>query len=116
MEYNSFLKKIIDDGIEAVKRDYADSPEKAKGAVEGFEACRDKQPHELLQLLLDSNRRAGEAHFNADIDKYWELRCFALEVEWTCNCVSAALLSNNLPIITHPTARGVIKAAEILNN
>lgn len=57
MNYNDFLNRIIDDGITAAKRDYENSPDKLKGAVAGFEACRGKSPPELFELL----REAGEA-------------------------------------------------------
>ena len=51
-----------------------------------------------------------------DIERYWRVRCFALEVEWTCNVVSAALVNQGLgEAIVPPTARGVMQAARILN-
>ena len=37
---------------------------------------------------------------------YWYARCFALEVEWVCNVVSAMLMNEGRPTIVTPTARG----------
>ena len=56
------------------------------------------------------------------VDDYWEARCYALEVEWVANVVSAALVSaamlcggkTAIPVIITPTTRGMMKAREIL--
>lgn len=40
--------------------------------------------------------------------------CFQMEVEWVLNCLSAADIDRT-PLLSHlPTARGVMKAAEVL--
>jgi hypothetical protein len=121
--YEAFLTRVIDDGIEAARRDYADKPEKLRGAVAGFEACRGKSPVEL-KVLLDRTHMAshdlsaqafalgpgrGEA-----LKEFWETRCYEAEVEWVCNCVSAMLMNEGLPVIVQPTARGVLRADEVL--
>lgn len=112
--YNDFLNRIIDDGIDAVQIDYKDSPDKLRGAIAGFEACRDKNPGELAQLLTDARKAQHEAYRDLDVNDYWRVVCYAAEIEWTCNCVSAALANEDQPVIVMPTARGMMKAAEIL--
>lgn len=119
MTYDDFLTRIIDDGIEAAKADYT-KPEQAthlKGAVAGFEACRGKPPAGLVILLGEAHKRTMEA-YGEDVLDYWERRCFELEVEWVTNCVSALLVNQGgLPLTSyHPTARGVMKAAEVLGS
>lgn len=116
MNYSSFLERIIDDGIEAAKKSYSRPKDSHKlaGSLSGFEACRGKGPAELKELLEDCRRRTGMAHQESSDEAYWMVRCFELEVEWVCNVVSAALMNQNEPIIIPPTARGLIKAAEII--
>ena len=88
MKYLDFLAKIVDDGIEAAKRDYEGMPDKLRGSVAGFEACRGKDPVALAKLLEEARGRTREATLK-HVPGYREIRCFELEVEWTCNCVSA---------------------------
>lgn len=130
MTYEEFLARIIDDGIEAARRDYAKKTRAAhlRGAVAGFEACRGKSPIELKVLLdracmashdahdeLVQGRRASPGSTRpANLAGYWEARCYELEVEWVCNCVSAMLYNEGHPVIVPPTARGTIRAAEVL--
>lgn len=117
MNYETFLTRIINDGIVAAKRDYAHDPMKQKGAVAGFEACRGKSPAELAQLrhdAADATRKARFGDGSKPVDNYWEVRCFEAEVEWTCNCVSAVMSNEGLPTIVTPTARGFLKAAEVV--
>lgn len=113
VDYNEFLNKVIDDGIEAAKEDYASRPEKLKGSIEGFEACRGKNPLELAEVLKQASKKTHEARMNR-VPNYWEIRCFEAEVEWVCNCVSAILMNQGLPTIISPTARGYMKAAQIV--
>ena len=121
MEFNAFLARVIDDGIEAARRDYKRPEQKSKleGSIEGFEACRDKSPAELADLLQKAHVRAQTAYFRVNEkeisdEEYWKVRCFEAEVEWTCNCVSAILMNEGKPVIVNPTARGVLKAAEVV--
>jgi len=113
MDYMTFLSRVVDDGIEAARRDYEGKADKLKGSVEGFEACRGKSPAELAGLLQSSRKKSAEAQMER-AENYWEIRCFELEVEWTCNVVSSALQNQGLPAIVTPTARGYMKAASIL--
>jgi hypothetical protein len=113
MEYEKFLTKVVDDGIEAARKSYAERPDKLRGAVAGFESCRGKSPEELRSAL----ETAGKATQMARVcraDNYWEVRCFEAEIEWVCNVVSAAMLSQNAQTVITPTARGMLKAADIL--
>ncbi len=113
MEYETFLTKVVDDGVEAARKSYASRPDKLRGSIAGFEACRGKSPEELKTML----EAAGVGTMAASIcraDNYWEVRCHELEIEWVCNVMSAALQSQNAATIVTPTARGLMKAASIL--
>lgn len=115
-DYFAFLGRIIDDGIAAVRIDYKDrEPYWTEGAVAGFEACRGLTVIELTELLIRA-RRVGQRAFRqrTNVARYWRVRAFESEVEWVCNVVSAALWNVGAPPIITPTARGVMKAAEIL--
>lgn len=123
MTYEEFLTKAIDKGIDAAKRDYTKPEDKARleGSIEGFEACRGKNPLELRQLMWDARvktqaayRRVNEKEISDD--EYWKIRCFEAEVEWTCNVVSAILTNSGGPSLDPlmPTARAVICASEIV--
>jgi hypothetical protein len=115
-DYFAFLDRIIDDGIAAVREDYKHrKPFWIEGGVAGFEACRDKTIVELAQLLERARRVGQRAHRQrTDVARYWRIRAYESEVEWVCNVVSAALWNSGQSTIITPTARGVMKAAEIL--
>ncbi len=123
MQHEAFLTRIIDDGVAAARRDYAgDLPRdvaKRMGALAGFEACRGKNPVQLV-ALLDQARQdtvsAMRTRMNdaSQVNNYWRQRCYELEVEWVCNVVSSALWNQGQATIVTPTARGLLKAAEIL--
>ena len=115
MEYKDFLNQIIDGGIAGAKRDYKRPDQKLllDGSIVGFEACRDKNPIELADLLETAQRKSHEAKLNQAED-YWYHRGFVLEVEWVCNVVSAMQMNSGPPTIIPPTARGVMRAAEIV--
>lgn len=86
---------------------------KREGAVAGFEACRNKTVFELRQQLHLAANLADIARAT-DRERYWYHRCFHAEIEWVCNVVSACLQNQGLDIIVIPTARGFLKAAEII--
>jgi hypothetical protein len=122
MPYEDFLARVIDDGIAAAKADYSDR-NKLAGALAGFEQCRDRYPHELATLLEEARRATAHAYADRECgySGYWYTRCRELEIEWVCNVVSAALTFAVVPPgpitrtpIVPPTARAVMKAAEIL--
>jgi len=121
LSFGGLRERVIDEGIEAVRRDYtrADQKEKLEGSVAGFEGCRGLDQNELADLLTTArgwaNKRALRAYDDAEAGRsYWWHRCFELEVEWVCNVLSAALMNSGLPTIVPPTARGAMKAAQIL--
>jgi len=118
MTYNEFLNQVIEDGIEAARRDYAEARQASKlhGSVSGFEVCKGKSPEELAVLLLEAQESTAMSHKNGeDLDTYWFKRCYELEIGWVCNVVSALMSNEKLGwIIVSPTARGVVKASEIL--
>lgn len=116
MTFNDFLTRVIDDGIkgctESYKGDDAIRKQKREGALAGFETCRNRTVFELRQQL-DLARKLADLAF-VDKQNYWYHRCFYAEVEWVCNVVSAALENQKQEPIVWPTARGYLKAAEIL--
>lgn len=115
MELGAFVERVIDDGIEAARRDYADDEQKCAGAVDGFEACRGKTPVDLGLLLRDARASREESYRSGPAPKdYWFWRCRELEIEWVCNVLSAALLNEGREPIIPPTGRGLMKAADIL--
>ena len=118
MNYESFLTQIVDRGIAAATADYGDeAPNKLKGSIDGFDACRGLSPQQLIELLQKARNRANlSMQLDEPIDLYWELRCYEMEVEWVCNVVSAALANEGQPPLLGylPTARGMMTAAEIL--
>ncbi len=117
VNYDAFLTQVIDAGVKAAEADYAgDDGNKAqqrKGSIQGFEECRLKTPAELALLLQDATDDSERA-FGERAGDYWYWRCRTLEIEWVCNCVSAVLYNERRPTIIPPTARGMMRAAEIV--
>jgi hypothetical protein len=114
--YGDFIQRIVDDGIAAVRKDYANrEPYWIEGSVAGFEACRGRTASELAALLIRA-KRVGQLAYRVrtDVARYWRVRSFESEVEWVCNVVSAGFRAQGRPEIVTPTARGTMKAAEIL--
>lgn len=119
MDYLAFLGRIVDDGIEAARRDYGPG-QKLDGSVAGFEACRYRRPEQLATVLAGARRDTETAYLDTAtglgerVGKYWYWRCRELEIEWVCNVVSVALMNQELLPIVPPTGRAAEKAAEIL--
>lgn len=115
MDYGAFLTRVIDDGIKAVNIDYADDPTRRDGSLKGFEECRGKTPEELLRLKAETASKARQA-FNNEAADYWYWQARDAEVDWVCNVVSAILMNEGKqPLCSwYPTARAVMKAAEIV--
>jgi hypothetical protein len=109
------LNCIIDDGIEAARHDYATPRHflKREGAIDGFEACRNKSPAEIAALLAEANERAHQA-MREDDPRFWFWRCRALEIAWVANVLASILDAQGLPPIGTMTVRGRLKAAEII--
>jgi len=52
MNLTDFLNKVIEHGIQGAKKDYAGKDlSKLRGAIAGFNACKDKTIDELRELL-----------------------------------------------------------------
>lgn len=117
MDYTEFLRRVIDEGIEAATSDYTKESEKQnlEGSIAGFNACRDKSPEELVEVWQKASDDMNNA-FNEQKDNYWWFRCFHLEVEWVCNVVSAMLYNQgHKPLLAWlPTASAMMKAASII--
>jgi hypothetical protein len=118
MLLNDALNHIIDDGIEAARRDYARPRDRLKleGSLKGFEDCRDKTPTEIAALLEEAGERASQSLRDRDPpEQYFYWRCRALEIEWVANVLSNIMVAQGWPPITNMmTGRGLIKAAEII--
>jgi hypothetical protein len=114
MNYNDALNSIIDDGIEAARNDYSrpDQSQKREGSILGFEECRGLNPSQLAALLAESHAMTMTKHRNQASD-YWYWRCRDIEIGWVCNVISAILVINEMRPIINPTARGMLKAADI---
>lgn len=115
MRYQEFLDAIINDGIEAVRLDYIrpDQKQKRDGSMQGFEECRDLDPKKLGNLLGEA-RTMTISKYRDEAADYWYWRCREAEIEWVCNVVSASLINQGQLPICLCTARGMMKAAEIL--
>jgi hypothetical protein len=125
MTYEALLDRIIADGITEVREAYADPEDhhKRDGAIEGFEACRGKNPTELVELWAAAERQGQQifrnrsvADASSDAKDYWKQRYKVLQIEFILNVVSVGLTQSGLPpLLTHlPTARGAMKYAEIV--
>lgn len=115
MDRNELLNAIIDDGVYEIETSYTrlDQRMKRDGGVAGFEACRGKSDEDLLRLLATAKDGASAACREQAAD-YWWHRMYEAQVEWTLNVLSAAMHANGVEPLTGYSARGVIKAADIL--
>lgn len=115
MNWDAFINKIVDLGIEAAKRDYKRPEQKPllDGSIAGFEACRDKSVVELPKILESAAQARTEAQ-KYSTTGFLRAKGFYNEVEWVCNVASAALYNQQLPVIIQPTVRGMQTAARIL--
>lgn len=123
MNRNDLLNAICDDAITEIPLAYPrpDQNNKREGAIAAFEDCRGKSDEEIQALLVQA-----QVHIHArtqskplhdrqtDIINYWYWRMYELQVEWVLNVLSAARAANGLVPLTAYTARGVLKAADIL--
>ena len=119
MTYEDLLHRLIKEGIAAARADYQDHPAKLAGSIDGFEACRGKQPLEILELLEQARIHTEQAFVRVNEkeisdDEYWKTRCHMMEIEWMANCVSAMLVNQGLPPIVYPTYRAVLAVARIV--
>lgn len=116
MNHDEFVNRLADDGIASVRRDDSlkAKPRRLAGSVAGFEACRGKSPEELLVLLGQADRDTDAHRGSKDVESYWAARYYAIQIEWVLNCVSAVMLNQGQRPIVPPTARGMLRAAQIL--
>lgn len=111
MHYENFLAEVINRGIVGLCEHYPPEGDgkyshhknNREGGCAGFEACRGKQPAELLAIFSDARDKTQAAYWNENKDRYWWYRYFEIEVEWVCNVVSAALHNEGKPTIITPT-------------
>jgi hypothetical protein len=116
MNFDEFITRVIDRGIKSVSADemITEHPKRLKGSLDGFEACRGKDPVQLALLYSDAERKALALREVEDIEDYWQARYFAIQVEFVCNTASAVLMNQGLPVIIPPTAKGAMNAAKIV--
>lgn len=117
MTYEQLINRIVDDGIKAARESYKDQPDKLRGSMDGFEACRTAPIAQLSKLHANAENEAMRCRaVHDDIGDYWRWRCFALEVEWVMNVVSVGLVNAGQDALKPhlPTMRGALKYAEIL--
>lgn len=112
MELQDLLVEAITRGIAEATRAYAHRELFQKGAVDGFTACRGKEPVELALLLGDARERCQQA-YRAKAPDYWYHRLFEAQVEWVCNVASVALHYEGKPTIVVPTGRAVRLVGDI---
>lgn len=136
MNYNDFMHRLINVGIDAAKADYgADKEESAHGSTEGdsknfnadklagsidgFMECRGKRPEQLKELLEDAYKKVHEAFIRGSEKEistgaYWREVCRQAEIEWVANCVSAMLVNQGEEPIVPFTARAALTVAKIV--
>lgn len=122
MTYIDFLTEVIERGLKSVQSDplITKHPRRLKGSIDGFNACREKQPSELAVLLYNANEKTTELRNrvmstpDAEDEAFWEQNYFGVQVDFVCNVVSAALYNSGQPVIVPPRVSGVRIAAEIL--
>lgn len=111
------LSFAIDDGIEALRERHAGrlgaDLMRFEGGRDGFEACRGREPHELVETLAAATMRRETAR-QAGAADYWYHRYFEVQVEYVASVMSAALLQHGLPPIATVTAQSLMRYAEIV--
>jgi hypothetical protein len=112
---NDALNHIIDDGIEAARADYSKPRDKLKleGSILGFKECRGKSPAEISALLAEAGEKMWQAH-REQSPQYWYWRCRQAEIQWIANVLSCIMQAQGWPPIAMMTARGAVKAAEVI--
>ncbi len=118
MTYLEFLDRVIDRGIHGAVEDYASNVHRRDGAIAGFEACRGKLPDELMRIYAQAEVDVTAARrlemSDEDMARFQYRRCFAAEVEWVLNVVSAMFIRQGTKPIVTPTVRGAMQAERIL--
>lgn len=118
MRFQDFLRRVIEESIKNCKEDFARRTATYKtelpASVAGLEACRDKSPPQLAQLL-ERARKVNQIAYRqqTDINRYWQVTAFMAEVEWVCNVVSVVLINQGIAYLVPPTTSAVILASRI---
>jgi len=119
MDIQEFISKVIERGKVAAKRDYTDAKDKDRldGSLAGFEACRGLDEEGVLDLFRTANKYKNEA-WRDQVDNYWYFVCYALEVEWVLNCISAKNKIEGKPplLYYHPTVNAMSVTVRILDS
>ena len=87
MTHREFVARAILQGTAAVRQRYP-LGYKLSGSIAGYNACAERDPYELRDLLLASQTASKDA-LDRRAEDYWWYRCYEASVEWICNCVSA---------------------------
>lgn len=82
MEFRDELNEIVRQAMAGARRDYAlpAQIEKLEGSLAGLEACLNRTPEELREVL----KEADEYIKLATPDTYRWFRCYQAEVEFVC--------------------------------
>lgn len=114
LNYKEFLTLVIDEAREKIVEDYISSEKYImEGSLAGLEACRNKAPPELADLLERAYRVHNATFHATDIRRYWRVTCFMHEVAWICNIVSCVLINQGVEPIIQPTMRAARTAERI---
>lgn len=114
MKYFDFLNQTVDHCIAQGELYQIPQEESSmKFHTDGFEACRNKPPHELAALLQESVKNRAEHFGQSD---YWYFRRYEVQVEWICNIVSVLLAARgNAPLAAHlPTSAAAEQLARLI--
>lgn len=123
-DYYEVLDSIINDGIAEISyiMDKPYDKHKLAGAIAGFNACRNREPLELVEIHKETNGYLREMikGGRTNADEYWWFRYYRLEVEWVCDVISAfysAYLNQGKKSLlpNTPTDRAMKKAYSIIN-
>lgn len=115
MDRQNLLNAIIDDGVTEIPLAYPrpDQKDKREGGIAGFEACRGLDDDGIVSLLAQARDRTAKAMTTTD-PGYWHHRMYELQIEWVLNVLSAAATANGMKAPAGYTARGMLKAADVL--
>lgn len=110
LRYQDFLASVIDESKLTASNFFRyDSIYAESGALAGLEACRDKSPPQLSELLTRSYRVHHMALHETVPQRYVKITAFLHEVLWICTVISCVLVNQGIEPIVQPT----LKAAHI---
>jgi hypothetical protein len=112
MRLSHFRDRIIDDAAASAFTVYAGDIQKRDGFLAGLEACRDKSPGELAEMLVAANT-AMDAAQRGNHPRQGEAIAFRAAVLWVCECVSCAMADLGREPLLTPGQKAHVKAAQI---